>query len=139
MTRKTRDVTITADNSRDKGKTFRITEMGAEAGEEWAFRALQALAVSGVEIPENPRQMSAAKLAEMGLMALAKAAPDTVRELKKELMACIQFVSPDKSVGLVPIIGDAQIEEISTRFTLQMAALELHIGFSLAALRQISE
>lgn len=137
MTRKTKDVTIAADN-RDKGKMFRITEMGAEEAEDWAFRALQALAASGVQIPENPRMMSAAKLAEMGLMALAKAEPTTVKQLKKELLACVEFVLPDNKTKTMPLLINAHIEEVATIFTLQMAALELHIGFSLAALPQIS-
>ena len=135
MARKTKDVTISADN-RDKGKTFRITEMGSEDAEDWAFRALQALAASGVEIPENPRMMSAAKLAEMGLMALAKAVPSTVKQLKKELLACVAFVLPEKRSESIALIPNVHVEEVTTLFTLQMAALELHIGFSLAALPQ---
>lgn len=137
MARKQKDVTITADN-RDNGKTFRIVEMSPEAAEDWAFRALQALAASGVEIPENPRMMSAAKLAAQGLMALAKADPVIVRQLKKELMECVAFVNPEKHTETFALIPGVQIEEVTTIFTLQMAALELHIGFSLAALPQIS-
>src|SRR5574337_615703 len=111
MARKTKDVSITAEN-RDKGKTFRITEMGPEAAEDWAFRALQALAASGVEIPENPRMMSAAKLAAQGLMALAKADPITVRQLKKELMECVVFVNPEKRTETFALIPGVQVEEV---------------------------
>lgn len=133
MARKSKDVSITADN-RDKGKTFRITEMSPEASEDWAFRALQALAASGVEIPENPRMMSAGKLASMGFMALAKADPTIVRQLKKELMECVAFVNPQKTSETFALIPGVQIEEATTLLTLQLATLELHIGFSLAAL-----
>lgn len=47
MALKTRQITI--ENGRDKGRVFLITEMSAAHADNWAMRALLALANSGAE------------------------------------------------------------------------------------------
>ena len=52
MARKVEYVTIDQEG-RDKGKTFKITEMPALKAEKWATRAFLALAASGLDLPTD--------------------------------------------------------------------------------------
>lgn len=133
MARKTKTLTITTKN-RDEGKTFLITEMDSERAEDWMFRALQALAASGIDIGDNPRAMSAAKMAEIGLGALAKAAPETVKGLKAEMLECVELVSAERKDLAIKFVPAIHAEEVTTLFALYSAVLELHLGFSFSAL-----
>lgn len=52
MARKTIVFTVEADN-RDKGKTFKITEMPARKAEEWAIQVACAVMGAGVSVPDD--------------------------------------------------------------------------------------
>src|SRR6185312_7551249 len=69
VSRKTEIINVTSEG-RDKGKQFIITEMPALRAERWAFRALLALAHSGVQLPEGAADGGMAVLASAGLQAL---------------------------------------------------------------------
>lgn len=123
MSRHTNTVTITAEKSRDKGKTYVITEMDAEAAEWWAFRVLQALLGKDADV-----DMTAplAQMARQGLKALATVPSDQAKPLLDEMMGCVSMQIPGgQPRAMLP--GD--IEEVSTRVKLRAAVLELHVGF----------
>lgn len=123
MARRTQVVTIDDAESRDAGKAFLITEMDAESAEWWAFRVLQAILGSNVEIDFSA---PLAKIASQGLGALSKLPPDQAKPLLDEMMACVRMQIP--AGGSRPLLG-TDIEEVTTRIKLRAAMLELHTGF----------
>lgn len=131
MARKT--ITFTATDGRDDGKQFIITEMGAAKAENWAMRALLALMSSGIDVPEGFEQNGMAGMAELGLRAVSRLKWDVAEPLINEMMDCVRFMpTPSKPHIVRDVMGD-DIEEVTTRFKLRIAVLELHTGFSLAA------
>ena len=134
MARRELDITIT-DEGRDKGKTFRITEMSASQAERWAVRAFLALARSGVELPEEAHGAGMAGIAALGLQALSRVQFSEAEALMAEMFSCVMFV-PKHAAGaeLMPRrLIEEDIEEVTTRAKLRVEVLQLHTGFSLAA------
>ena len=135
--RRTKTVTIeTPDvNNRDRGKTFLVTEMPAAQGEEWAFRALCAMAKSGVQLPDDYSNMSMAAIAGLGFTALSGMQFGDAKPLLDEMMDCVKFVGdpakPDATTRA--LIGQDDIEEISTRLLLRKEVFSLHTDFFTAA------
>jgi hypothetical protein len=117
---------------RDAGKKYQITEMSAEAAEWWAFRALQAIASSEVDLN---LQAPMAELARTGLKALASVSPAQAKPLLDEMMSCVQIMVP--ATQKPRAIMDGDIEDVKTRFLLRKAVMELHLGFSTGGEEQI--
>ena len=128
--RRTETVEIT--EGRDAGKKYQITEMSAEAAEWWAFRALQAIASSEVDLN---LQAPMAELARTGLKALASVSPAQAKPLLEEMMSCVQILVPATQKPRALLDGD--IEDVKTRFLLRKAVMELHLGFSTGGEEQI--
>lgn len=131
--RNTADITITAEG-RDKGKTFRLTEMSATAAEDWAIRAFLAIARGGMEIPDSVPQ-SIAGIAILGFKALSGASYADAKPLLDEMMACVQVVT---SSGAVRKPMEEDIEEVATRLQLRKEVFEVHTGFFERAARSKS-
>jgi hypothetical protein len=131
--RKTETVTITAEG-RDKGKQFLLTEMPALKAERWAFRALLALAHSGVEMPAGAAEGGMASFAQAGLQALNRLSFDEARPLLDEMWTCVQIIPEPKNPQIVrPLVvremeGD-DIEDIETIFHLRDRIFRLHTDF----------
>lgn len=117
-------------NNRDRGKTFVVTEMPAAQGEEWAFRALCAMAKSGVELPDDYKSMSMAAIASLGFTALSGMSFGDAKPLLDEMMDCVKFVGDPKQPEATTrkLIAD-DIEEISTRLLLRKEVFSLHTDF----------
>lgn len=128
--RRTETVEIT--EGRDAGKKYQITEMSAEVAEWWAFRALQAVASSNVDLN---LQAPMRELAVQGIKALAGVTPDMARPLLDEMMSCVQILVPATQKPRALLDGD--IEDVKTRFMLRKAVMELHLGFSTGGEEQI--
>jgi hypothetical protein len=136
-----RVITHTADYGRDTGKQFVLTELPAEQAEWWAIRAGRALAVAGVDLPEDWENAGMAQIAVLGLAAIAHLPEHTLRALLDEMFTCVQFKSPNPKVPPQPL-GEGvncQIEEVKTRWQLRQALYYLHTGFSPPADTQTSE
>jgi hypothetical protein len=136
MARKTARVVIT-DGKRDSGKTFVITEMAADKAERWGLRALLALTHAGVEVPEGAMQAGMAGIATVGLKMLGGLDYYAAEPLLAEMLDCVQI---DMGNGVVRPLhqgDDGDIEEVKTYAKLRQACLELHVGFSMAALAPI--
>ena len=128
--RKTVIITI-QDEGRDKGKIFILTELPAVQAEKWAYRALLALARSGVEIPPNLAGAGFAGIAILGFQALAHIDFNDLEPLLDEMMSCIQYRPDPSNVQYSrPLMVD-DIEEIATRIKLRAEVYTLHTGFSL--------
>lgn len=140
MGRKTHTVVIEAEG-RDKGKMFTITEMPPSQAEKWAFRALLALAKSGVEVPDDIASAGLAGVAALGIKAFSGLRFEDAEPLLDEMFAMISFI-PDASRpaikrgygGVGPLIDD-DIEEVMTRLTLRKELFSLHTGFFRPAVR----
>ena len=142
--RKHKVVTIEAEG-RDKGKSFLILEKSAFDAERWAIRALLALSKAGVEVPDEAMQAGALGILAMGLDAFRMMDFEDAEPLLEEMLACVHFVpnpaDKDPMTGrpmtrslMQPTeANDGDIEEVSTLLKLRGEALELHLGFSVAA------
>lgn len=127
--RKSTDVAI-ADEGRDKGKVYRITEMPARKAEKWAMRALLALAKSGADIPDHTDGM--AGLAQVGFRSLLTASFDEIEPLLDEMLTCIVIAPNLGQPHYTRALIEDDIEEISTLLRLRMEVFDLHTGFSTA-------
>jgi hypothetical protein len=131
--RKTEVVHITSEG-RDKGKRFLVTEMPALKAERWAFRALLALAHSGVEMPDDAKNAGMAAIAHAGLKALNNLDFEEARPLLDEMWTCVSIIPDPKNPDFVrPLMmhemeGD-DLEEISTVLHLRERIFRLHTDF----------
>lgn len=145
MARTERTVTIT-DEGRDRGKSFIIREMPADAGEWWAIRALIVLGNASVALPASAMESGMAGLAAieqlqgaasalflMGLRTLPGVDARALKPLLDEMLACVTYKPPGVYAAQPLNSGEmCQIEEIKTLLRLRAEVLEVHLGFSLA-------
>jgi hypothetical protein len=144
--RKEKIVTIQTEG-RDRGKSFRLTEMPADQGEKWAFRALLALSRGGMNLPAGILDAGMAGLASivpylviMGLRSLNAAQWSELEPLLDEMMLCVKYQPPGNMPPQELFSGaSGQIEEIRTRVELRKQILELHVDPSLAAVLLTSD
>ena len=80
---------ITIENGRDKGRVFLITEMSAAHADNWAMRALLALANSGVDLGGISPQQGMISMVGATLGALGKVKPEDAIPLLNELLDCV--------------------------------------------------
>lgn len=122
---------------RDNGKTFVLTEMDAYAGQDWALRALLALAASGVTLPDGAMSTGWAGLAGFGVTALLQAPYGALRPLLDEMLGQAQYAhkpnDPKMPTQAIAPGPNCPVEEIKTFLTLQVALVKLHTGFSAVA------
>jgi len=126
--------------NRDAGKEYLVTEMTPYAAESWALRALNVIAASGIDVPDQALNGGMAGLASVAprLSSFRGIDTDKTQPLLDEMRKkCFSRV--EKGNGIVPIIRaineDAEdLEEISTLLKLRGAWVELHLGFSPAGL-----
>ncbi len=138
--RKKVTVSITAEG-RDKGKTFIVTEMSADAGERWATQGLYLLAQAGAEVPAGAADAGMAGLAATGVDFLSIAQARALQDKSLDSMwDCIEYQHAPGHPPQKILPGEAsQIEEISTRTRLREEVLRLHLSFFTVASGQNSE
>lgn len=133
MARRTVTVTITAEG-RDKGKQFFLTELPAEAAEDWGLRALNAISKT-MGIPSDEFLNSGLSgIAALGASAFMRAEWGVVKPLLDEMRQCIRII-PDPAkpeIMRANLVAD-DIEEVATWLKLRQEVLELHLGFFNAA------
>ena len=136
MALKTEVVTIDNEESRDFGKQFLVSEMPADKAEKWAARALNALAASGIELPDSAASAGIRGLALAGMAGLKNfhGLPwKEVEPLLDEMMSCVMVIpDQDKQTRNRPL-RNTDTEEMSTRLLLRNVWLELTMGFSFTA------
>jgi hypothetical protein len=126
--------TVKAEDGRDRGKAYRITEWDAARAERWALRVLFGLGKGGVELPPEILQLGAAGIMfAVGAQALRIPSRLAIR-LADELMECVERVEPKTVRPLEP----EDIEEVSTRIMLKKEVLKLTYGFFVPAALQTS-
>jgi len=122
-------LTYTAQDGRDKGKKFIITEMAARPAHKWATRALFALINGGADIPENVADMGMAGIAAAGMKTLNSISIETAEPLLDELLSCVTVMPDPNKPEVVRALFDEDIEEPATYFKLQKEVLILHLDF----------
>ena len=125
-----------AENNRDAGKTFLLTEMSAMQAEKWAARALLALVRSGHDVA-HVQGSGMAALAISSFQALSGVQYEEIEPLLEEMMGCVQIRLASVDEAWRPLVGQDDIEEMSTLFLIRTKLLELHTGFSLADVRSL--
>jgi len=131
MARKTRIIQI-ADDGRDKGKSFLLTEMPASQAAKWATRAFLALGRASVQVPDEIASAGFAGAVFFGLQMLGNMRYADAEPLIAELMACVQAQPDSAHPEIIRRLIEEDIEEPATHFRLQKEVWELHAGFSLA-------
>lgn len=130
---KTKEVTIAAaEDNRDSGKKFLLTEMPALKAEKWARHAASAVNRSDLDVREEIKQLGMLGFYLAGFQALAGGDVDQVDVLMDQMLPQIQIIEPKVTRALTPDGGD--IEEITTIILLRKELLELHMGFTFADL-----
>jgi len=132
MARRVADLTIPNDPMfpRDAGKTYRITEMPARVGEEWANKLFFALANSGVQVPDDVKGAGLQGVAALGFSALQSIKYADIEPILIEMMACVSIKPNKKDHNFVRELDEDQdIEDIATRFYLRKAIFEMHTSF----------
>ncbi|HGM9698237.1 TPA: hypothetical protein ACKRDB_003085 [Proteus mirabilis] len=119
--------TITIEKGRDEGKTFVITEMPITKADNWAMRALFAIANGGIDIEGINPNMGMLGMAQVAIKALSGINPDVGIPLLDELLECVQVLPSGGNARA--LIVDSDIKDLSTMFTLRKEALAIHIDF----------
>ena len=130
-----KEATFVAEDGRDNGKQFLLTEMSASQAENWAFKVILAVGNAGIEIPENLASQGMAGLMAIGYMNLLKIPFEAAKPLLDEMMTCVQII-PSASIRRHLIEED--IEEVTTRLHLRKAVWDLHMDFFLGESRSTS-
>lgn len=125
MARKEIEIVI-ADDNRDKGKVFRITEMPATKAQEFADRVFFAAMNCGVKVPGEIGQIGMAEMYAAGIAMAEKIPYEWAKPLLEMLMECVDLRT---EAGTYRKRVESDIEEITTAFKLRTEALKLHFSF----------
>lgn len=128
MARKTK--VFIAQEERDKGKQFLITEMAAFRAERWARRVLMGLSRSKAPPPEGVLEMGMAGLSYFGIRAFMSMDFDEAEPLMAEMMECVSVIPDPRNPTFSRPMDDEDIEEVLTIAQLRSEVIELHTGFS---------
>lgn len=144
--RKREVVTIDIE-SRDKGKSFLLTEMSARDAEDWGAEMFMLAVNNGLAEGIGGGM---ADLVNLDFRTLGRIPFDQAKPLWDRMFRCVAFVPSLTDIDPLtekpksrPVVenpdypdGD-DIQEVGTRLKLRMEVFELHTGFSIAALLSI--
>lgn len=118
-----------ADEGRDKGKTYLLTEMPASQAEMWAARAFFAMANNGIEVPSDLKGSGMAGMGRFAMQMLGRLPFTEAKPLMEEMLTCVQAIpDPEKREFSRPLV-ETDIEEVKTRLKLRMEVMKLHSDF----------
>lgn len=126
MALKTKQITI--ENGRDKGRVFLITEMSAAHADNWAMRALIALANSGADLGGISPQQGMIGMARVALDALGRLKADDAIPLLNELLDCVQII-PESGRPRPLNMDFNDVEDFTTLWRLRKEVFALHTDF----------
>lgn len=126
MALKTKQITI--ENGRDKGRVFLITEMSAAHADNWAMRALIALANGGVDLGGLSPQQGMMGMARVALDALGRLKADDAIPLLNELLDCVQII-PEGGQPRPLNMDFNDVEDFTTLWRLRKEVFALHTDF----------
>ena len=126
MALKTKQITI--EHGRDKGRVFLITEMPAAHADNWAMRALIALANGGVDLGGLSPQQGMMGMAGVALDALGRLKADDAIPLLNELLDCVQII-PEGGKPRQLNMDFNDVEDFTTLWRLRKEVFALHTDF----------
>ncbi|HHL3633691.1 hypothetical protein [Neisseria polysaccharea] len=126
MALKTKQITI--ENGRDKGRVFLITEMSAAHADNWAMRALIALANGGADLGGISPQQGMIGMARVALEALGRLKADDAIPLLNELLDCVQII-PEGGRPRPLNMDFNDVEDFTTLWRLRKEVFALHTDF----------
>nr|DAW50840.1 MAG TPA: tail assembly chaperone protein [Caudoviricetes sp.] len=126
MALKTKQITI--EHGRDKGRVFLITEMSAAHADNWAMRALIALANGGVDLGGLSPQQGMMGMARVALDALGRLKADDAIPLLNELLDCVQII-PEGGRPRPLNMDFNDVEDFTTLWRLRKEVFALHTDF----------
>lgn len=118
---------ITIEKGRDAGKMFVVTEMPVTKADNWAMRAMFALANAGIDIGEVSPAMGMMGIGQVAIKALANIRADVGIPLLNELLDCAEIIPSGGNARQIEM--DSDIQDITTLLLLRKEALVIHIGF----------
>lgn len=126
MALKTKQITI--EHGRDKGRVFLITEMSAAHADNWAMRALIALANGGVDLGGLSPQQGMMGMVGVALDALGRLKADDAIPLLNELLDCVQII-PEGGQPRPLNMDFNDVEDFTTLWRLRKEVFALHTDF----------
>lgn len=126
MALKTKQITI--EHGRDKGRVFLITEMSAAHADNWAMRALIALANGGVDLGSLRPQQGMMGMVKATLDALGQVKPEDAIPLLNELLGCVQII-PEGGKPRQLNMDFNDVEDFTTLWRLRKEVFALHTDF----------
>lgn len=127
--RKTVELTI-GFGERDLGKKFKLTEMSAFQAEAWAFRALNAMVESGLQIPDTIVAAGWGAIYALGIRGILSAKYEHAKPLLAEMMDCVLRIEDNLPNGRK--LTDDDVEDVATVLHLRDEVFRLHANFSIA-------
>lgn len=128
MSRKVLNVTI-ADENRDNGKVFVLTELAALDAYKWGMRAVAAMIRSGADLPDEIIKMGMIGVLSAGVFRLGYVPWDELEPLHDELMTCVQCMPTPERPDVIRKLFVGDIEEPTTYARLVKEVFYLHTGF----------
>ena len=126
MALKSRDITI--EKGRDAGRVFRLTEMPAAKADNWAMRALIALAIGGVDLQGIIPQQGMIGMVGATLGALGRIKPEDAIPLLNELLDCVEII-PEGGRPRPLNLDFGDVEDFTTLWRLRKEVFALHTDF----------
>lgn len=119
-----KEVEITIEEGRDKGKTFKITEMSATQADRWTLKVLCLFGKGGIFLEE---------LSKMDFNTIIKiigdVSYDMAEPLLDELLECASFKKDGVYVPMKGSMIESVVEDFRTLYRLRLEALQLVLGF----------
>lgn len=128
MSRKVSNVTI-ADDNRDKGKVFVLTELAALDAYKWGLKAISAMIRAGADLPEELLKMGMVGVLSAGVFRLGYVPFAELEPLHDELLSCIQYMPTPERPDVVRKLFVGDVEEPTTYARLAKEVFYLHTGF----------
>ena len=121
-----KEITITLEDGRDKGKRIKITEMSAWEAAEWADDVLLSALGNGIGLEQVAGMAS---VAQAGFALLSKLNKDDAKEAFAKLMSCCKHLPDPKNQSIELEIDKDTLEEIASFYKLRIEAFKLHVDF----------
>lgn len=119
-----KEVEITIEEGRDKGKTFKITEMSATQADRWTLKVLCLFGKGGIVLEELAKMDFNTIIKTMGDVGYDMAEP-----LLDELLECASFKKDGVYVPMKGSMIESVVEDFRTLYRLRLEALQLVLGF----------
>jgi hypothetical protein len=126
---------VTIEKGRDKGKSFKITEMPAIQADEWAHHLLEQATLSGVDL-KNVNILNLDTKSMAGMIEIGAAIITIIGRIPREESRALKFDLLDRCVQIIPKAGeprmcmwDQEIKDFENFTILAAHAVGIHINF----------